>query len=55
MSSLPDRQEAINKYFDDFLANANENESLDEMMESFDELIYTTLLEKLGNFNSSDV
>jgi hypothetical protein len=54
MSSLPDRQEAINKYFDDFLANTREDESLDEMMESFDELIYTALLEKLGHANSSD-
>jgi signal recognition particle GTPase len=54
MSSLPDRQEAINKYFDDFLVNTSKDESLDKMMESFDELIYTALLEKLGYSNSSD-
>ena len=54
MSSLPERQEAINKYFDDFLANASEDESLDEMMEAFDEAIYMALIEKLGYTNSSD-
>jgi hypothetical protein len=54
MSSLPERQEAINKYFDDFLANASEDESLDEMMEAFDEAIYIALIEKLGYTNSSD-
>ena len=54
MSSLPERQEAINKYFDDFLANASKDESLDEMMEAFDEAIYTALIEKLGYANSSD-
>jgi hypothetical protein len=54
MSSSPSRQEAINKYFDDFLENANEDESLDEMIEALDEVIYMALLEKLGYVNSSD-
>jgi len=54
MSLLSDRQDAINKYFDDFLANTSEDESLDEMMEALDELIYVALLEKLGYTDSSD-
>ena len=54
MNPLSDRQDAINKYFDDFLENTSEDESLDEMMEALDELIYVALLEKLGYTDSSD-
>jgi hypothetical protein len=54
MSTLPSRQDAINKLFDDFRENGHEDESLDEMFEAFDEVVYMALLEKLGYSNSSD-
>lgn len=54
MSTLPARQDAINKLFDDFTENGHEGESLDEMFEAFDEVVYMALLEKLGYSNSSD-
>jgi len=54
MSTLPARQDAINKLFDDFMENGHENESLDEMFEAFDEVVYVALLEKLGYSNSSN-
>ena len=54
MSTLPSRQDAINKLFDDFKGNGHEDESLDEMIEALDDVIYKALLEKLGYINSSD-
>jgi len=54
MSTLPARQDAINKLFDDFQENGHEDESLDEMFEAFDEVVYMALLEKLGHSNSSN-
>jgi hypothetical protein len=54
MSTLPSSQDAINKLFDDFRENGHEDESLDEMFEAFDEVVYMALLEKLGYSNSSD-
>jgi hypothetical protein len=54
MSTSPDRQIKINELFDDFLANESENESLDEIIEALDEVVYKALLEKLGYANSSD-
>ena len=54
MSTLPSRQDAINKLFDDFKKNGHEDESLEEMFEAFDELVYMALLEKLGYSNSSE-
>lgn len=54
MSTLPSSQDAINKLFDDFQENGHEDESLDEMLEAFDEVVYMALLEKLGYSNSSD-
>lgn len=53
MSTSPDRQAAIDKYFDDFLVGGSSDESLDEMIEALDEVIYRALLEKLGYSNSS--
>ena len=54
MSTLPSRQDAINKLFDDFKGNGHEDETLDEMIEALDDVIYKALLEKLGYINSSD-
>jgi len=54
MSTLPARQDAINKLFDDFQDSGHEDESLDEMFEAFDEVVYLALLEKLGYSNSSE-
>ena len=54
MSTLPSRQDAINKLFDDFKGNGHEDESLDEMIEALDDVIYKALLEKLGYSNSSE-
>lgn len=54
MSTLPARQDAINKLFDDFQDSGHEDESLDEMFEAFDEVVYMALLEKLGYSNSSE-
>ena len=51
MSTLPARQDAINKLFDDFQDSGHEDESLDEMFEAFDEVVYLALLEKLGYYN----
>lgn len=45
-------QENINKLFDEYLDNAPENESLDEMIEAVDDVIYKALLEMLGYSNS---
>lgn len=46
-------QKNINKIFDEYLDNAPQNESLDEMIEALDEVIYKALLEMLGYSNSS--
>ena len=54
MSTLSDRQASIDKLFDDFIANSSEDESLDEMIEALDEVIYKALLEKLGFSDSND-
>ena len=54
MSTSPDSQIKINELFDDFLANESEDESLDEIIEALDEVVYKALLEKLGYANSSD-
>jgi hypothetical protein len=54
MSALPTRQDAIDNLFDEFRANGRKDESLDEMFEAFDEVVYLALLEKLGYSNSSD-
>lgn len=43
----------INKLFDEYLDNVDENESPDEMIEALDEVIYEALLEMLGYSNSS--
>jgi hypothetical protein len=41
-------QNNINKLFDEYLNNADGNESLEEMIEALDEVIYKALLEMLG-------
>lgn len=53
MNTPPERQANIEQIFDDFIENAPENESLDEMIEALDDVIYKALLEKLGYSNSS--
>ena len=53
MNTTPERQENIEQIFDDFLENAPEDESSDEMIEALDDVIYKALLEKLGYSNSS--
>lgn len=53
MNTPPERQTNIEKILDDFLDNAPENESLDEMIEALDDVIYKALLEKFGYSNSS--
>jgi hypothetical protein len=45
-------QQNINKLFDEYLDNVDENESPDEMIEALDEVIYKALLEMLGYSNS---
>ena len=45
-------QKNIDKLFDDYLENAPENESLEEMIEALDEVIYMALLAMLGYSNS---
>lgn len=42
----------IDKLFDDYLDNAPENESLEEMIEALDEVIFKALLEMLNYSNS---
>lgn len=54
MNTLPERQAAIDKHFDDFLEGGADGESLDEMFEAFEEVVFMALLEKLGYSNSSD-
>lgn len=54
MSILPERQEAIDKCFDQFLENRRDDESLDEVIEALEEVVYRALLEKLGFSNSSN-
>jgi type VI protein secretion system component VasK len=54
MSTLPARQDAIDKLFNDFEENGHKDESLDEMFEAIEEVVYMALLEKLGYSNSSD-
>jgi hypothetical protein len=54
MSTPSNRQANIDKLFDDFIANSSEDESLDEMIEALDEVIYKAILEKFGYANSCD-
>jgi len=54
MTTPIERQLNIDKLFDDFLANESPNDSLDEVIEAFNEVVYNALLEKLGYANSSD-
>lgn len=53
MNTPPERQGNIEQILDDFIENAPENESIDEMIEALDDVIYKVLLEKLGYSNSS--
>ena len=54
MSTPPDRQAPIDQYFDEFINNDPGEESLDEMIEALDAVIYKALLEKLGYTESGD-
>lgn len=54
MSTPENRQTNINKLFDDYISSPTEDESLDEMIEALDEVIYKALLEKLDLSDSSD-
>ncbi len=54
MSTPENRQTSINKLFDDYISSSKEDESLDEMIEALDEVIYNALLEKLDLSDSSD-
>lgn len=54
MTTTPDRQSNIDKHFDEYLSKASDDESLDEMIEALDQVIYMALLEKLGYTDSSD-
>lgn len=44
----------IEKIFDDFIENGSQNESLDEMLKAFNEVVYRAFLEKHGHTNSSE-
>ena len=54
MSTSPTHQAKIEQYFDEFISNEPDHESLDEMIEALDDVIYKALLEKLGYSNSSE-
>jgi len=54
MTTPTERQRKIDKLFDEFLANESPNDSLDEVIEAFNEVVYRSLLEKLGYTDSSD-
>ena len=54
MSTFPIHQAKIERYFDEFISNAPDTESLDEMIKSLDDVIYKALLEKLDYINSSE-
>lgn len=54
MSTSPTQQAKMEQYFDEFISNEPDHESLDEMIEALDDVIYKVLLEKLGYINSSD-
>jgi hypothetical protein len=53
MTTPIERQRNIDKLFDNFLAGESPNDSLDETIEAFNEVVYNALLEKLGYTNSS--
>jgi hypothetical protein len=53
MTTPEKRQLNIDKIFDDFITNGSEFESLDEMIEEIDEVIFKAILEKFGHTNSS--
>lgn len=44
----------IEKIFDDFIENGSENESSDEILKAFHEVIYRAFLEKYGQTNNSE-
>jgi hypothetical protein len=54
MTTPIERQLNIDQLFDDFLASESPNDSLDEVIEAFNEVVYKALLEKLGHTNSSE-
>lgn len=54
MSTPENRQTYINELFDDYISSSKEGESLDEMIEALDEVIYNALLEKLDLSDSSN-
>ena len=54
MSTSPTQQAKMEQYFTEFISNEPDHESLDEMIEALDDVIYKVLLEKLGYINSSD-